>query len=254
MKWFSRSPAVTDDLWNGAIEQHPIVKRYALEDQARLRALAERFLRSMQIRWTPGLTASEEARLSLAMLACLPILHLDLRWYHRWRTVLLVPHDYETETREVDEAGVVHEGVSDAAGEYSQWGTVVISLEDLEASGRGTGFNVVVHECAHVLDNLNGELDGAPPLHSGMDTARWSTVFGEAFADLQRRLRRPGHLYRPGRRRRPERRRTAFDPSAAEAPEEFFAVASELFFERPGALQREYPDVYRELALFYRPV
>lgn len=248
MKWFSRPPGITDNLWDAAIERHPIVKRYTTADQARLRALAERFLRSMQIRWAPGLTASVEASLSLAMLACLPILNLDLRWYRRWRTVLLVPRDYETETKEVDEAGVVHEGVSDAAGEYSQWGTVVISLEDLYASGRGRGFNVVIHECAHVLDNLNGELDGAPPLHSGMDSTRWSTVFGEAFADLQRRLHRPGRLHRSGRRR------TAFDPSAAEDPEEFFAVASELFFERPGTLKREYPDVYRELALFYRPL
>ena len=176
------------------------------------------------------------------MLACLPILNLDLRWYRRWRTVLIVPRDYRTESMEIDEAGVVHEEVGDAAGEYSQWGTVVLSLDDLQASGTGNGFNVVIHECAHVLDSANGALDGAPPLHAGMEASRWSTVFSAAYSDLQRRVirrKRRGH-------------RSSFDPQAAESPEEFFAVASELFFERPQTLLREYPDVHQQLALFYR--
>ncbi len=266
MRWFSRGPVITDELWEEALHRHPLVARFekarnGTHKPTTLRALSEKFLRSMQIRWAPGLERSDHVRVSLAMLACLPVLNLDLRWYRRWRTVLIVPRDYETESMEVDEAGVVHEGVSVAAGEYSEWGTVVIALEDLEESGLGTGFNVVIHECAHVLDNANGALDGMPPLHPGMDAVAWSTVFGDAFTDLQRRVirgrgrgstrtrggggRRSGHRTGPGRR-------TAFDPYAAEAPEEFFAVASELFFERPRTLEREYPGVYRQLALFYR--
>ncbi|TVR30099.1 MAG: hypothetical protein EA404_13715, partial [Spirochaetaceae bacterium] len=96
-------------------------------------------------------------------------------------------------------------------------------------------------ECAHVLDSASGALDGAPPLHRGMEASRWSAVFSAAYSDLQRRVI---HRRRRGRR-------TIFDPYAAESPEEFFAGASELFFERPQSLLREYPDVHQQLALFY---
>lgn len=270
MAWFSRRLLITDQLWTEALQRHPIVRRCTPGETAALRGLAERFLRSMQIRWAPGMVPVESARVSLALLACLPILNLDLRWYRRWRTVLLVPRDYETESIEIDEAGVVHEGIGEAAGEYSELGTVVLSVADMEESGKGTGFNVVIHECAHVLDNANGELDGVPPLHTGMDVPLWCSVFGSACEDLQSRF--AGALPRSGRRQRRDQRRshdqrrsydrygtrdrrsrrTAFDSGAAESPEEFFAVASELFFERPRSLAREYPQVYRQLALFFR--
>ena len=255
-KWFARRPLIYDELWNTALQHHPIVRRCTSTEQDALRPLAERFLRTMQIRWAPGMEPRESARVSLAVLACLPVLNLDLRWYRRWRTVLLVPRDYRTESVEIDEAGVVHEGISDAAGEYSQMGTVVLSVADIEQSGKGTGFNVVIHECAHVLDNANGALDGVPPLHAGMDRSLWCSLFSGAYEDLQRRLTGDGSR---GRQRQRDKRgvrsrdggRSAFDPDAAESPEEFFANASELFFEQPRSLAREYPAVFRQLALFY---
>lgn len=260
MAWFTRRPLITDHLWTEAMHRHPIIGRWTAEELPVLRGLAERFLRTMQICWAPETEREESVRVSLAVLACLPILNLDLRWYRRWRTVLLVPRDYETESMEIDEAGVVHEGISDAAGEYSELGTVVLSVADIEESGKGTGFNVVIHECAHVLDNANGALDGVPPLHAGMDVSLWSSHFGSAFEDLQNRLtataprRRQKRWDRRGMRDRRDRRsrNTAFDLGAAESPEEFFAVASELFFERPRILAREYPGVYRQLTLFFR--
>jgi MtfA peptidase len=270
--WFSRRPLITEELWAAALRRHPITHRYSAEELPVLRGLAERFLRTMQIRWAPGMEPLESARVSLALLACIPVLNLDLRWYRRWRTTLLVPRDYRSESVEVDEAGVVHEGFDDAAGEYSGMGTVVLSLADIGESGQGTGFNVVIHECAHVLDNANGAIDGLPPLHAGMDVSLWSSRFTDAYEDLQSRLSRRGSRGRSGRRGRlggrGERggrgglgrrggpggrdRRTVFDSCAAESPEEFFAVASELFFERPRSLFREYPQVYRQLVLFYR--
>ena len=82
---------------------------------------------------------------------------------------------------------------------------------------------------------------GAPPLPAGMDARRWAAVFTEAYEDLQRRV--------SARARRA--RRSAFDPYAAEDPAEFFAVACELFFERPTRLRSEYEDVYAELARFF---
>ncbi len=72
VKWFSRHRVIVDDLWNAALQHHPIVRRYTAEEQVALRALAERFLRTMQIRWVSGLHPRQSARVSLAMLACLP--------------------------------------------------------------------------------------------------------------------------------------------------------------------------------------
>ncbi len=243
MGFFTRSPRIRDADWTATIQGYAIFGRLGTNDATRLRALAELFLKKKQIRFHSGVAADDTVRASIAAMACLPVLNLDLSWYSAWVSVLIVPEDYETDVTDVDDAGVVHEGTDFAAGEYAPLGLVVLSLPDVLESGHGSGFNVVIHEAAHVIDARNGSLDGAPPLHRGMDVARWTATFTSAYTDLQRRVG-------PAARRRG--RRSVFDAYAAEAPEEFFAVASELFFERPERLSREYPDVYDELSLFYR--
>ena len=243
MGLFTRPPSISDALWERTVESLRIVDRLDSEERARLRLLAETFIRKKQFRWTDDLTPDEAVQASVAAQACLPVLNLGLSWYSRWRTVLIVPEDYETDVTEVDEAGVVHEGTDFAAGEYAPFGLTVISLIDIAESGHGSGYNVVIHEAAHVIDARGGDLDGAPPLHTGMDPRRWTEAFTAAYTDLQRRATSP---------RRSGRRKSAFDLYAAEAPEEFFAIASEMFFERPFRVRSEYPDVYDELALFYR--
>jgi Mlc titration factor MtfA (ptsG expression regulator) len=97
---------------------------------------------------------------------------------------------------------------------------------------------VVIHEFAHKLDMRNGAADGFPPLHAGMDREAWTQTFTSAFEDFERRL--------------DAREDTLIDEYAAEDPAEFFAVLSELFFERPDALQQDYPAVYEQLSQFYR--
>ena len=225
---------------------HPVLSGLTAEEQVRLREIAGEFAHSMQFRWAGGLEPRDEVTASVSLLACLPILEIGLKWYRRWRTVLIVPRHYETSSVEIDEAGVVHESVAEAAGEFAELGTVVLSLRDIRSSGTGSGYNVIVHEAAHVLDAADGALNGVPPLQKGMDATRWTEVFSSAYQDLQQKIAGPT------RARARERRRSVFDPQAAEAPEEFFAVASELFFERPRHLRAEYPEVYHELAAFYR--
>jgi Mlc titration factor MtfA (ptsG expression regulator) len=96
----------------------------------------------------------------------------------------------------------------------------------------------VIHEFAHKLDMLNGDANGFPPLHKGMSRADWSRAFSAAFDDLVRRVEAGEE--------------TEIDPYAAESPAEFFAVISEAFFEIPDLLRTVYPEVYRQLSLFYR--
>jgi hypothetical protein len=85
---------------------------------------------------------------------------------------------------------------------------------------------------------LNGDANGFPPLHPGMDRGAWSQAFSAAYEDFRSRVER--------------REPTTIDPYAAEHPAEFFAVLSEAFFETPAAVFAEYGDVYRQLAAFYR--
>jgi len=242
--WFKRRTPISDPLWQRAVQAHPVLNGLTAEEQTRLREIAGEFGQSMQFRWAGGLEAREDVAASASLLACLPVLEIGLKWYRRWRTVLIVPRHYKTPSIEVDEAGVVHESVVDAAGEFAEIGTVVLSLRDIRSSGTGSGYNVIVHEAAHVLDAADGALNGIPPLHKGMDASRWTAVFSSAYEDLQRRIIGPA--------RARANKRSVFDPQAAEAPEEFFAVASELFFELPRRLHAEYPEVYDELAAFYR--
>ena len=84
----------------------------------------------------------------------------------------------------------------------------------------------------------DGEADGLPPLHEGMDRAAWRSVFDQAYAGFCDAVERG--------------KDTWLDPYAAEDPAEFFAVLSEAFFESPNGTLRRYPDAYAQLALFYR--
>jgi hypothetical protein len=153
--------------------------------------------------------------------------------------VVVVPDVFTEEYTEPDEAGVVHEWEENKSGLSWDEGPVVLSWEDIEASGWGDGYNVVIHEAAHRLDQTDGAVNGCPALHQGMDPDEWRRVFSGSFEDLSRRKRSRKH-------------RSKIDSYATESDSEFFAVASEYFFEKPRVLTSEYPDIYRLLAAFYR--
>ena len=237
-------PPPGDDLWQWAISEHPILHGLTSEEQRQLRELSQRLLRHRQIITLGEVEATPELRLSIAVQATLPVLKLGLSWYRGWGSLYLSAEEYQYEDLEVDAAGVVHEISETVSGQALPLGSVVLSVADVEASGWGDGYNVVIHEMAHIIDRQNGRIDGAPPLPRDMDSGEWAKVFTSAYENLQERVSRP--------RGRGKRYRGAVDPYAAEAPEEFFAVACELFFESPKELIGEYPEVYRLLRRFFR--
>ena len=126
------------------------------------------------------------------------------------------------------------------SGEAWQQGPVILAWNGVLASGGWEAYNLVIHELAHKLDMLNGDANGLPPLHSGMPVDEWATAMQQAYDDLNRQLDANPDA------------ETAIDPYAAENPAEFFAVTSEYFFSAPDLLQQAYPQVYRQLSLFYR--
>lgn len=232
------SNARPDDDWSAAFARLPVLAHWPAGDRERLQGLAARFLADKAVEPVEGCAVERAQVLALALQAALPVLNLGLDWYRGWHAVVLYPDEFRSRYTELDEAGVVHEIDDWRGGESWPAGPMILALADVAAGGQGDGYNVVIHECAHKLDQLDGDANGCPPLHAGMDRAAWSEALADAYRDLGRRALR--------------RLRTVLDPYAAESPGEFFAVASELFFEAPLLLQRGYPAVYAQLGRFYR--
>lgn len=252
---------IAEDLWDWTVREHVILHGLKTEttrdgksELARLRELTTVFLAEKVFDPVGGVELDDKLRLSVAAQACLPILELGLDWYSDWSTIMILPQEYDVHMQERDETGVVHEYDDEFAGEAFDLGPVALSRVDIESSGWGDGYNVIIHEMAHKIDGRDGVFDGCPPLHRGMDYTLWRETFSAAFDDLRSKLERPA-LRRPrGLKSRSgfSRRRTRIDPYAAESPDEFFAVCCEYFFERPELLRSEYPGVYDQLVLFFR--
>jgi MtfA peptidase len=246
MQWFRRwrrerilrRSALADRLWNDVLQRYPCTRSLVPEERARLRDWVVLFLEEKSIVAARGLELSDEMRLCIAVQACMLILNLDLDYYRGWVEVIVYPGEFVAEYEYVDENGVAHQVEEPMSGESWLAGPVILSWEDASSRGSGHGYNVVIHEFAHKLDMLNGDANGFPPLHAGMDREEWSRAFGEAYGDFRVRLERGAP--------------TAIDAYAAETPAEFFAVLSEAFFEIPQTVRTEYPRVYDQLAAFYR--
>jgi Mlc titration factor MtfA (ptsG expression regulator) len=226
---------VDEALWRAVLAQLPFLRGLSPDEARRLRNLAILFLAEKQFTGAQGFELSDAMRLSIAVQACLPILELGFERYDGWSEVIVYPGDFRVPVAETDDHGVVHEFHDEHAGESWPGGPVVLSWD---AAANAIDMSVVIHEFAHKLDMANGEADGMPPLHAGMDRQGWTEAFRvayEGFCDAVDRSRE-----------------TWLDPYAAEAPAEFFAVISEAFFEAPHETRRRYPDVYEQLRQFYR--
>ena len=229
---------VTDQAWRSVRRSLPILATLSEPDAAKLRALTDAFLHSKSLEGSGGFELDEESRVVVAAQACVPILELGIEAYTGWRSVIVYPGEFVSRGTSVDEAGVEHEWEEARSGESWSHGPIVLSWEDVAASGHLEGYNVVIHEMAHKLDMLNGDANGFPPLHAEMDGATWYQVFSEAFEDLGARV--------------DAGEETDIDEYAAKGPDEFFAVTSEYFFELPEVLDACYPEVYGELRAFDR--
>jgi Mlc titration factor MtfA (ptsG expression regulator) len=229
---------IAEGLWRDALRRCTSARRLGASDQATLRVLATLFLERKSLEPVQGLHLDDADRVLLAAHACVPILKLGLDWYDGWHSVIVYPAAFIPRRQKVDAAGVVHQTNTVLAGEAWGRGPVILSWADVLNIGQKPGHNVVIHEMAHKLDMLNGDANGFPPLHRRMDRRVWSQVFSSAWDHLQEEQRNGAEL--------------PINPYALESPAEFFAVASEQFFESPAKLRQHLPDVYRQLEQFYR--
>jgi Mlc titration factor MtfA (ptsG expression regulator) len=240
--WFNRriikQSTITSEQWAEVFALLPLLRGLPAVEMQRLQDLVILFCHHKVFEGAHGLAVTQPMRLIIAVQACLPILKLGLDWYDGWVTVIVYPGGFAPKRTVRDEYGVEHVVQSDLAGEAWQNGPVILAWDEAEVAGIIDGHNLVIHEFSHKLDMQNGDANGFPPLHTGMDRKAWTDAFSIGFEHFQRQCHRGNNI--------------GIDCYGASSPAEFFAVLSEVFFERPEIVQRNYAEVYEQLKQFYR--
>jgi Mlc titration factor MtfA (ptsG expression regulator) len=214
--------------WLGYLERHvPFVQELAPEPRQRFLELLKLFAWEKEFIGAGGFTITDEVRVVVSATAVRLVLYLDLSYYDRLREVIVYPDAFKIP----DRTGVV-------LGEAKNWGSVILSWRSVLAGLRNPhdGHSTATHEFAHVLDREDGAFDGTPELRRYSHYAAWASVMGEHFLKL-----------REGRRLE----RQVMDDYGGVNEAEFFAVATESFFEKPSQMQEKTPELYEELKRFY---
>jgi Mlc titration factor MtfA (ptsG expression regulator) len=215
----------------------PELARLDAAERGELEGLVRVFLAEKSFEGCGGLELTEEIQVTIAAEACLLLLHRDNDMYPGVDVILVYPAAYWVESKTHDGA-VVIEGPEARLGESWARGLVVLAWDHVSSRlMRAGGHNVVLHEFAHQLDGENGSMDGTPPLTTGARYSSWGRVLGQEFTELSERL----HAGKPN----------DIDAYGATNPAEFFAVVTEMFFERAAAMKARHPELYAELAAFY---
>jgi Mlc titration factor MtfA (ptsG expression regulator) len=227
--------------WLSILERNvPYTRCLSSEDQRRLQGLIQIFLDEKWFEGVGGLELTDEIRVTIAAQACILMLHREGDLYPGLRTVIVYPHTYHVQETIQRPEGTEIESSQIRLGESWSYGTIVLSWDNVlhGASDIHDGDNVVYHEFAHQLDNETGVADGAPDLPGHSRYLAWARVISQEYSSLVNHLRQ----HRPD----------VLKPYGAMSPAEFFAVATELFFEKPIQLRSQHPSLYKQLQLFYQ--
>ena len=186
-----------------------------------------------------GIQIDDEIKVTIASQACLLLLNREAHYYPKLKSIYVYPAAFITNHTTRDAAGVVQNNQRILSGESWELGRVVLSWIDTKhgASVIDDGKNVVIHEFAHQLDQETGSANGAPFLRH-KNKHCWSDVLSKEFETLVTQSARG--------------KASLLDKYGASNPGEFFAVASEVFFEQPQEMQKRHPHLYQQLQGFYQ--
>ena len=197
------------------------------------------FLAEKRFEGCGGLEMTDEIRVTIAAQACTLLLGRESDYYPKMKSIFVYPEHYFAAKPDRTGTTLVTESHYARAGESWYRGPVVLSWDDVRkgASDPNDGRNVVYHEFAHQLDSETGDHDGAPALGQRSMYIAWARVLGADYEKLIEDITRG--------------RRTLLDAYGGTSPAEFFAVATEAFFEKPRALRRRHEELYEQLKTFY---
>ncbi len=227
------------DAWEGYLEALPFHVLLDAQEKQRLRERMRLLVTEKDWEGCGGLQMTDRIRVVIAAQAALLILNFVHDSYRRVTSILVYPAAFvDSHARGVSD-GIVSEFPRPLVGQAAMLGPVVLSWEDAYEGGRDPtdGRNVVFHEFAHKLDMLDDFADGCPPLGSKTQYESWRRIVGQEFDALSRQAERG--------------EKTLLDAYGATSPTEFFAVATECFFERASELQANRLALYDLLRSFY---
>lgn len=232
--------AIPDALWRLTLARYPFLDRLDPADLGELREMATLFLADKEFSGAGGLAVSDEMATAIAAQACLPALKLGLHWLDGFVGIVVHADAVVARREHADDDGVVHAWDEELSGEAMAGGPVMLAWRDVEESGESAaaGYNVVVHEFAHVIDMRGGVTAGIDGADSSSERGRWLLALADEYERFAEHI--------------DAGEETFLDPYGAEALEEFFAVAAEAFFVAPDSLAGEMPVVYELLERFFR--
>lgn len=234
-------PFVFKDEWVDYLKNNlPLYGRLPEDLQEALHQKIGQFIRTTFFEGCGGLELDDEIILTVAAQACLLVVRHEGEPYPRLNTVLLYPAAFVSTSTSAGPGGTLIEREVTCLGESWENGTVILAWDSVKngASNIFDGHNVTFHEFAHQLDSLDGDTDGVPLLPSEEAYQTWANVFAKHCELLIDEVRRG--------------KKSLLDPYGATNPGEYFAVATETFFEKPRQMKKKQPELYVELQDFYQ--
>ena len=228
-------------VWETILKRNVALYRHLPDDlRDQLHNDIKIFLDEKRFEGLGGLELTDEITVTIAAEACMLLLNRENRYYPGLISILVYPGAYVAEVNTPIGGGVYVEGPSVRLGESWQHGSVILAWDDVKRGAQNAedGHNVVLHEFAHQLDQEDGIADGAPLLGKPSSYAVWAQIMNEEYERLRADTGR--------------HKKSVLDEYGATNPAEFFAVATETFFEKPHQLKKRSPYLYAELKEFYK--
>lgn len=217
----------------------PIYNHLPPNDQKELQCHILIFMAEKLFEGCGGLKINNEIKITIAAQACILLLHRKTDYYPGLRSILIYPQAYIARQVRHVASGIMAEGPETRLGESWHRGSVVLSWDDVRHSAADIhdGHNVVFHEFAHQLDSSAGKGDSTSVLENHSNYIAWARVLQKEYQNL--------------RHKAALNQQTLLNKYGATNPAEFFAVATEYFFEKPKELQTHHSELYNELKNFY---
>jgi Mlc titration factor MtfA (ptsG expression regulator) len=235
---FHHRQGLPDDWYDIVTDAVAIWQYLDADERELLEANSDWLLRHKHWEAANGFALNEEIMVTIAMLAAVPLLGLDVDAYREVSAIIVYPNSMVSRgTYAGPASGTVRDAGIPILGEaHDRRGPIILAWDSTRDSARhlGSGHNVVYHEFAHKLDMLDAVVDGTPPLPNRSAVERWVEVCTAPFEALRAGDDRP-----------------PLQPYGATNPAEFFAVATEAFFDVPVELARNEPDLYSVLAAYF---